>query len=172
MNPAQQRSLNLAVAAQSVLVRMDSVQTFRGVDAETVYDLVDDGTLRWVWDFNNGGGRARQLRFLALEVFTPEIAQRLTLEGVLRLILGESRDTFRGTEIASRLRLDRSSIHRFYHDSELGGTVTGKTLHVSRLTLETFLRAKLVKEPVILNVQLVTPYPSPLPRAEREKAKA
>ena len=154
MSATQQRHLPLAIAEKSVLVRMDSVQTFRGVDAETVFGWVDSGALRWVFDFNNGEGRVRQLRFLALEVFTPEIAQRLTLEGVLNLILGEAKESFRGTEIASRLRLDRTSVHHFYNDGVIGGTITGKTLHVSRLTLKHFLRDRLVKEPVVLNVIL------------------
>jgi len=148
------QALRLAVAEKSVLVRMDSVQTFRGVDAETVFGMVESGALRWVWDFNNGEGKIRQLRFLALEVFTPEIAQRLTLDQVLKIILGESRESFRGAEIAHRLRLTHPSIHHFYHDGHLGGTLAGKTLHLSRLTLETFLRARLVREPEILTVAL------------------
>jgi len=139
---ALQAAIWQTIVEKSVLVRMDTVETCLGMDVEKINGLVDEGKLRWVWNFNNGGGGIRQLRFLALELFGPETVKGLTLDGVLRIILGETRKSFSATEIGRRFRLSRVSIYHLHHDGHLAGMVLEHTLKVKRDSLETFLRKR------------------------------
>jgi len=130
----------LAIAEKSVLVRMDTVETFRGLSPEKINDLVDEGGLRWVWNINSHFSRVRHLRFLALEVLKPETVRQLSLEGALRIILGETRQSFSCSDIASRLRMCRVTVYRLHHLGHLPGSVSGGILRTTRQTLEAYLR--------------------------------
>ena len=139
---ALQATLLTAIAEKSVLVRTDTVQTFRGASPAKINVWVDEGKLRWVWDINNGRGRARQLRFLALEVFRPETTQNITLDDALRIILGETRVNFRCFEICHRMRLTHPAVYHLHQDGHLPGKIIGKTQHIARPSLETFLKSR------------------------------
>lgn len=132
----------MTIAQRAVMLRMDSVETFRGVNPVKVNGMIDTGELRWVWDFNNGTGKLRDLRFLALEVILPDLTKQFTLENALATILGEQRKNFGSGEIVRRLRLSRVSLHYLHRDGHLPGTGTGRQMNISRATLETYLRRR------------------------------
>ncbi|MDR3460133.1 MAG: hypothetical protein P4N60_22120 [Verrucomicrobiae bacterium] len=132
----------MAIPEKSVLVRRDTVETFCGLDGTKISHMIDEGRFRWVWDFNMGEGCQRELRFLALEIFRPEITKPFTLENAIKVVLGETRQNFGGGEIVRRLRISRPSLNHLYHKGNLPGVISGGTITVARPALETFLRTR------------------------------
>ena len=131
----------LAIAEKSVLVRQDTVETFCGWNTVRTGHAIDEGKLRWVFDFNNGGS-IRELRFLALEIFRPEAVKHFTLETALKVILSEDRQKFGCGEIVRRFRISRNMLNRLYHDGYLPGSISGRVVTWNRPALETFLRTR------------------------------
>ena len=132
----------LTIAEKSVLVRRDTVETFCGLDAEKISHAIDEGRFRWVFDFNNGGRAIRELRFLALEIFRPEVAKPFALENAIQIILGETRQSFGGGDIVRRFRVSRQTLGCLHHAGHLPGVISGGTITVSRAAMETFLRTR------------------------------
>ncbi|HSY20266.1 MAG TPA: hypothetical protein VK815_18115 [Candidatus Acidoferrales bacterium] len=109
---------------------------------EKISHGIQEGRFQWVWDLNLGDNRRRELRFLALEVFRPEITKSFTLEDAIRVVLGETRQSFVSGDIVRRFRISRVSLSRLHRGGYLVGTISGGGFTTTRPALETFLRQR------------------------------
>ena len=62
MTTCFQTALPLRIAQRTVFLGVDVVRAMRGCDAETVFSMVDNGELRWVFDISLDQD-TRELRF-------------------------------------------------------------------------------------------------------------
>jgi hypothetical protein len=138
--PARSFSLN----PRTSLVTLDFVRAARGVSADAVLAMVDDGKLRWVWDVSSGRGDIRAFRFLAAEVVAHESVRTLTTAAVVSLVLGSERQRWRGVELAQLLLVSRPQIFRLRKAGAIKGKIDCGTLYVQRPVLEKFLVKRLV----------------------------
>jgi len=134
-----QRSLALAVPSETPLVEIGTVRAVRRVDADTIYNDVDEGKYRWVWNVAARGGDIRELRFWTREINEPEVVARLSLAEVVNEILGPKAD-WRGPEIANLLIVSRPTVMRL--QEELGADVVGGVIKCRREGLARFLKAR------------------------------
>jgi len=131
-----------AFSRRTALVSIDVVRAVLGVDAITVGTMVDAGELAWVFDISATKGSQRELRFWTRELFEPEHC-RMSTGRALQMIMGKSRQRWRGTEIEQLLLASRASILRWNRAGDLPGETVDHTFWVSRESLATFLKSRL-----------------------------
>ena len=137
VTPLQTR-LPLVIAQRTVLVGVETVRAKFGCDAESVFAMVDNGTLRWAFDVAVTPGKgSRELRFWTGEIIAPENAARQTAAQVIAAIIGKGASVRRGEierqwicsaqhimrliragelTLASRSKISRESLARFLHE--------------------------------------------------------
>src|SRR5262245_34663722 len=129
------------------LVTTDTVRALKGCSSDAVQCLVESGQLRWVWDVN--ARRTRQIS--ELRYWLPELLGKIphnaTLPDVIRQILGQHRQAFRGVEVAQILLLSRPSIQRLRKSGALKGKIRGSTLWIKRPALEQFFNVRFIGNP-------------------------
>jgi hypothetical protein len=134
---SRQRPLPLVINQRTVLVDVQTVRAARCVDAESVFALVDNGDLQWVFDMATdgpGGAQRRELRFWTREIIAPETTASLSIAQVIKSILGEKK-IFHSGEIEQQWVLCQQSIMRLRQSGDFAG---GKG-SLTRDSLETFL---------------------------------
>jgi len=129
---------------RTVLVTTDVLRAVRGVDAESIYDAVDNFRLRWVFNISTDPAKVRELRFWAKEAIAPEFTQRLKLAGVMTQILGPDRARWSGSEIQQLLLVSRPTVMRLHRHGVLPGKVVRRTFWTTRQELEHFLQKRWV----------------------------
>lgn len=128
----------LILAPRTVLVTVDVLRAKFGCDAQRVFELVEDGRLRWV--FNVGiKRRVRELRFWLGEIIAPQHAPRKTADEVISAILG-SAPAFRRGEFERAWVLSAQHVMRLVDAGELRLTRSGK---VTRISAKKFLERRL-----------------------------
>ena len=133
-----QRLFNLPISARTVLVDLQTVRAARGVDAESIVALVDNGELQWVFDLGLGGGDIRELRFWAREIIAPETVTNLKLSAVVDSILGNGATIRRG-EIERQWVISAPHVMRLVRAEEIKEIAPGK---ICRLSLVKFLTSR------------------------------
>ncbi|HEV2691417.1 MAG TPA: hypothetical protein VG347_00825 [Verrucomicrobiae bacterium] len=145
MTTAIQRSLNLSISQRTVLVSVETVRASLGCDAESVFAKVDNGGLRWVFDVSveHGGhcGTQRELRFWTGEIVAAENAAKQTETQVIAAIIGKGASVRRG-EIERQWVVSAQHVMRLIKAKELA---LASVSHVSRASLESFLKRRLIK---------------------------
>jgi hypothetical protein len=121
---------------------MDVVRAVLGVDSNTVCSMVESGKLAWVFDISAGKNSLRELRFWTRELIEPEFC-RMSAGRALQLIMGKSRQRWRGTEIEQLLLCSRASILRWNRAGDLPGETRGHTFWTTREALSAFLKSRL-----------------------------
>lgn len=116
------------------LAAVGTVRAVHGCTAETVFQFVESGEYLWVWDFSQGKGSIRNLKFWFDELAAVPDVRKLSLEEVIDCILPHRRAWFAPGEVCRRFSMDRKSLMRLR--SELGLPVG----NVSREPLAQFLR--------------------------------
>lgn len=116
------------------------VRSAHAITAEKVFNLVDNGSLLWVFDFASGGSSRRELRFWVHEIGNPKQAASLTLEGVIDSILPPARISFGATEMRRLFSLGRASGWRLA--KRLGKRNSAGHWRVQRAALVNFLRQR------------------------------
>ena len=129
----------LPVSNRSALVDTSFVRLVRGCDADRVSAMVDDGTLRWVWNISPQpqAQGIRELRFWVNEILAPQMTARLELNETLNQILPPTRRFFRATELAQLLLVCRGTANRIIR--QIGGIIQERSLRVERESLVRFL---------------------------------
>jgi hypothetical protein len=155
---SMQRMLSLPVASNVALVSLDSARTILGVDAESVSALIDDGTLRWVWDFaiSTKAASRRELRFWKLDLLAaharmqqqpePIPTRDLLLPTVLETILPPTKAAFHASELQALFTCSAQLIQSFCRSHHMAGEVRAHTRWVSRQSLVSFLSQRLVQQ--------------------------
>lgn len=138
-----QRHLNFSISQRTVLVTVDMVRAALGVDADSIAARIDAGEIRWVWDVSGGTRTVRELRFWTKEIITPDFTRSLSPARAISEVLGSSKPTWRGSEIAHLLLVHKSTISRLHEVGELPGEIVSGTLYVPRAGLEQFLVRRL-----------------------------
>ncbi|HEV2456196.1 MAG TPA: hypothetical protein VGY98_18170 [Verrucomicrobiae bacterium] len=92
---------HLTLSPRVRLIGISTVCSARGVDAETVGQMVDDAThprhIRFAFDTGIGSSR-RELRFYVDEILDPALTRGFTIQDAIARILG-GRGFFRRSEI-------------------------------------------------------------------------
>jgi hypothetical protein len=141
--PAQ-RSLGLTVAANVSLVTVDVVRGVLGVDAETVVARVDEGRLRWVWDFSSPGSARRELRFWTSELTDGYRPQ--PVEQVIAAIIGATPGgRQRAAILEQRWCISAQLIMALVRKKCLEEDRVGHTRYLRRPSIEEFLRSRLIQ---------------------------
>jgi hypothetical protein len=139
----------LEISARTVLVPIGVVRARRGVDDDSVLAMVDNARhpnhLRFVFDFNGGNRLVREFRFWAVEVESPEKCAKLTIDEVVKKILGDGqcgshKEFFRRGEIIIQWGLTHPHVVKLVNTGEL--RETGKRL--LRSSLARFLKSRWV----------------------------
>src|SRR5262245_52596642 len=108
---ARQRTLGLLVPKDVPLIPIDAVRAvFGGVDAETIYERVQDGALRWVWNVSAGEGDIPEWRFWTKEISNPSACVTYKLPEVIDAILGPQTE-WHGVQIEQLLIVSRPTVH-------------------------------------------------------------
>jgi hypothetical protein len=135
-----QRPLPFIISARTVLVDVQTVRAARCVDAESVFALVDDGKLKWVFDFSSELAKTysrfdkRELRFWTDEVTAPDATAHKTIAQVIGLILG-GKQNFHSGEIEQEWVISHQTIMRL----RLAGEISGGKGSITRASLVGFL---------------------------------
>jgi hypothetical protein len=138
-----QPQLPMSISQRTVLVDTATVRAVRGVDADTVFNWVDDSTLRWAWNVATGAkSKIRELRFWARDVIAPETTAALSVDQVIDLVLPLSREQFLSHELCQLLLISRPHLGELR--TELGGVLVGHTIHVTRDNLVAFFHRRLI----------------------------
>ena len=93
------------------LVTAEVVATMRGISGESVYHRVDTGD-GWMWVWNVGAARGRELRFWSRELREPAATKSFQLEDVIRQIVPR-RELFGSVqkwEVCDLLRVSRYQV--------------------------------------------------------------
>lgn len=120
------------------LVNLHFVRAAKALTSERVFELVDSGRLRWVFNVSPVGKKLRDLRFLAEEVVGSLNCAGLTVDDALGFILGH-KQTFRPGEIETQWIVSHQTIMRLRKAGEIeqiNGCLT-------RASLAEFLRRRL-----------------------------
>ena len=139
MTTCFQTALPLRIAQRTVFLGVDVVRAMRGCDAETVFSMVDNGELRWVFDISLDQD-TRDLRFWAGEILAPENAARQTEDRVIAAIIGAGATIRRG-EIERQWVCSSQHVMRLIRAGEIH---LASLSHVSRASVAAFLRRRLV----------------------------
>jgi hypothetical protein len=131
-----------AFSRRTAHVSIDVVRAVLGVDAITVGTMVETGELAWVFDVSATKNNQRELRFWTRELFEPQLC-RMSLGRALQLILGKSRQRWRGTEIEQLLLASRASVLRWHRAGDLPGETVDHTFWATRESLAAFLKSRL-----------------------------
>lgn len=143
MTASSQRSLPIEVSATTSLVDMHTARAALGIDEDSVLALIESGDLRWAWDISIRRGVIREVRIwtrciAARQCGLPQPADSIT--EVLPLVLGPvARDRFRAAEVRALFCCAQQTIQRLVEAGILSGDIHGRTLWVSRSSLESFL---------------------------------
>ncbi len=135
---ARQTRLPLEISQRTVLVGVETVRAKFGCDAESVFAMVDNGKLRWVFDVSLDQG-VRELRFWAGEIVAPDLQKGATLDHVIRCILGTGAAIRRG-EIERQWVCSAQHVGRLIRAGEL---TLASLSQISRTSLEAFLKRRL-----------------------------
>jgi hypothetical protein len=131
--------LNIPIAARTVLVTTETVRAAKGVDADTIHALVDNGDLQWVWDISAPGSGIRDLRYWTREIIAPDTTRHLSITTVIGILIGTEKPRLRGYELCQLLLCSRPHLKRLVDAHELSAQLIGGTFHVSRPSLVQFL---------------------------------
>lgn len=156
----KQLPLGLPLHVRTVMVTVETVRAALHVDAQTVWDWIDDGTIYHAWDISAtpGGPTAqRELRIwmrdvliLADELRTvskPTIATRQFPAGlqpdVVDAIIGTQRGRLSAVELTYALCCSRQHIHNLWRAGSLTGARVSHSLYIDRPSFVRFLEARL-----------------------------
>jgi hypothetical protein len=136
--PAQLRRI------RPVLVDVNSVMQMLCVSAESVYELVDGGDLRWVWNVSEKPDGTRLLRFWVGELM-PSHRPACSLPEAIAAVIGHPHETNLSRRTAGDILLLRSpSIKSLVDGGELLPPTQFDTGHITRASLVEFLTRRLV----------------------------
>ncbi len=135
----------------AVLVQTDTAMATLGLSRETVLGMVDDGSLRWVFDVSlrrEAGPAAaprRELRFWTRELDPAGALAGLSLPLAIDLIVGrELMPELRATTVRDILCLQPQQVQRLVHAGELRGRRDGHPCWIERASVVDFLRRRWV----------------------------
>jgi hypothetical protein len=144
MNPPVQRSLPLSVSAQVVLATVDVARAVLGVDAESVVAQVEEGKIRWVWDFACPGSTRRELRFWVPELSSGTKPQ--PVEQVIAAVIGATPGgRQRAAIIEVRWAISAQLIMGLVRSGCWAEDRVGHTRYLRRASLERFLQERLIQ---------------------------
>jgi hypothetical protein len=155
---AQQRLLPLPVASNVALVTLDHARAILGVDSESVSSLIDDGTLRWVWDFaiSTRATSRRELRFWKIDLLAaharlkeqaePIATRDLLLPTVVDSILTPSKSAFHAAELQALFTCSAQLIQSYAKGGHMTGQIRNHTRWVTRSSLVAFLTQRLIEQ--------------------------
>jgi hypothetical protein len=132
------------------LVSAEVVATMRGVSREQVYELVDGGAAggkdAYLWVFNVGTFRERELRFWAQELREPAASRGLSLDEVVHRLVPR-RDLVPGQfcglpnwQVGELLRLRRQQLLNLRQ--ELQAVPRSGGIYIPRPALENFFKRR------------------------------
>ena len=150
MTTASQLKLSLPVSQRTALVTVETVRAALGVDVETVWGWIDDGTILWAWDISAAERRDaanRELRVWARDVLrlggaTLGSAVEPGLPQAIRMIIGHDRDRLSVQDLARLLCSSRQHLHRLVDSGLLVGPQVGHCQFVTRNSLVAFLEER------------------------------
>lgn len=137
-----QPSLSLQINQRTALVTVDTARAVRGVDTESILAEIESGNIRWVFDIALPGAARRELRIWASSLIAPEFKHAEA--DVLRAVLGTTRDTLRGAQVAQLLLCSYNHVQRLHDLKLLTGAIIGHTRQIQTASLGSFLRSRLV----------------------------
>ena len=128
-----------------VLVSLSCAATELGLEPESVTQMTEAGTLRFVFDIAATGAKRRTLRFLLSELHTPAAAASQTLDCALNEIAGSPLFVrIRTCTVSSRLQTTRTVVHKWLLRGELaGGKDKQGRQWVERASLVDFLKRRM-----------------------------
>jgi hypothetical protein len=129
--------LQLQISQRAALVTVDVARVVRGVDAESIFAQIEDGTIPWAWDIGLARGR-RELRIWGRCLGGP--TPKADEAGVIDDVIGTHRETLRGSEIERLLCCSAAHVQALHERGCLSGIVAGRTRHIRRDSLAAFLR--------------------------------
>lgn len=142
-----QLALQMPVSARTVLVTVETVRAALGVDTETVWSWIDDGTIRWAWDISatpSGDQANRELRIWLRDVLRLADSPATGLHDqdlpqAIRAIIGHDRERVSAHELTRTLCCSRMHVHRLVDAGLLDGPMVGRVQFVTRPSLVRFL---------------------------------
>lgn len=144
MEAPVQRSLALCVSANVVLATVDTARAVLGLDAESVVAQVEEGRLRWVWDFAAPGSTRRELRF-----WVPELSNGTKPQPVDQVVAAVIGATPGGRQRAAiievRWAISAQLIMALVRTGCWAEDRVGHTRYLRRASLETFLQSRLIQ---------------------------
>lgn len=125
-----------------VLVPLPVAMHVLGLEAASIYEMVEDGELRWVWDVASAPPR-RQLRFWMGELLWPDKNDQ-ELEDVIQKVIGHPFEKkFHARTVCNLLFIARPHLLRLSVTGDLPARKESHVLWVTRADLEKFLRSRL-----------------------------
>jgi hypothetical protein len=135
-----------AVDYRPVLVPTYVAMATLGVPAEQVWEMVDCGELRWVWDVSVAEDRRRELRFWLSELMAPQLARAYATEHVVDRVVGHALSPeLRAVTVGRILYVSRATVLRLVRAEQIDGRLMGHTQWVHRGSLKHFLSRRLVQ---------------------------
>lgn len=143
----QQRRLALEVSANVSLVTVETVRAVRGVDAESVVASIEEGRIRWAWDFAApGSATRREVRIWADEIADPEAVAKRSLAEVIAAVIGATPGgRQRAAVLETRWTISAQHIQALVRAGVWQEDRIGHTRYLRRQTLEAFLQERLIQ---------------------------
>jgi hypothetical protein len=115
-------------------------------EQESIFEMVDTGELRWVWDVSSRPGAARrELRFWLGELMAPGLNGALPVDDVIERVVGHPTEPrLRGTTVCRILEVARPHMMRLLGTGYLKGECVRSVWWVEKASLTDFLRVRLV----------------------------
>jgi len=125
---------------------VNGVRALRGLTADKVKELVDEGKFFYVFDLGRKENGIRHLRFWVHEVVNPSGFAGMPLPEVIAKILPVSRGTFSGSEIGQWFLVSRPTVKRIGVECQ-GKVSSCRVLTIPRAPLAAFLSRRWVGQP-------------------------
>lgn len=147
----KQLALYLPISQRTVLVTVETVRAALGVDTETVWRWIDDGTIRWAWDISaslEAPTRAnRELRVWARDLLrlagdSGAFPADPDLSTAVQAVIGHHRPRVTAQELSQTLCCSRSHVHRLLGAGCLSGNQEAHSQWITRESLVQFLTSR------------------------------
>lgn len=132
-----------SVGTQSTLVPIKVAQFILGRSSDEIAEMVDCGSLRWVWNIAIETHTRRELRFLRSELLGDVIPTQ-SADAVQLAIDGHDRIRLRRREVAARWMISKQMVQRLAHAGLLKIAAEGRTSWVTTDSLRRFLTQRFI----------------------------
>jgi hypothetical protein len=128
---------------RTVLVTVETAKAALGLDAESIWAMIDCGEIRWAWNIATRVNGLREIRIWARELMQPGL--ELPASEVIDMLIGTSRPRLTSVEIARHvLCCSRPHMLDLLRSGELAGDMVGHHQFVHRASLAEFLTRRML----------------------------